>query len=222
MGRTITRLFDSHLEALEAVSRLEAQGIAQSRISLVSNNTDKWHEGHAHPQKGPGDGGFGDFNGDGRNDTAQGARKGATAGGLVGGGAGLLAGLGLLAIPGLGTVVAAGWLAATGAVAVIGAAAGGAAGGLFGALKEAGHTDDEANVYAEGVRRGGTVVSTKAEDDEIAAVEAILNAGGVDATTRGETYRKAGWLSFDPYGAPLSPEEIGRERALRDETRSFS
>ncbi|WP_369061953.1 hypothetical protein ABOZ73_07340 [Caulobacter sp. 73W] len=221
MGRTITRLFDSHIEALEAVSRLEAQGIAQSRISLVSNNADKWHEGHVHPETGPGAGGFGDFNNDGRNDTAQGARKGATAGGLVGGGAGLLAGLGLLAIPGLGTVVAAGWLAATGAVAVIGAAAGGAAGGLLGALKEAGHSDDEANVYAEGVRRGGTLVSIKADDDEIAAVEGVLSAGGVDASIRGEDYRKSGWLSFDPYGAPLSPDEIGRERALRDEARSF-
>ena len=48
----------------------------------------------------------------------------------MGGGAGLLAGLGLLAIPGLGPVVAAGWLAAP----AVGAAAGAAAGGLVGAL----------------------------------------------------------------------------------------
>ncbi len=58
----------------------------------------------------------------------------------------------MLAIPGLGPVVAAGWLAST----AVGAAVGGATGGLLGALKEAGHSDEEANVYAEGVRRGVT------------------------------------------------------------------
>ena len=49
----------------------------------------------------------------------------------IGGAAGLLAGLGLMAIPGIGPVVAAGWLAATAA----GAAAGGTGGikGLEGA-----------------------------------------------------------------------------------------
>jgi hypothetical protein len=60
--------------------------------------------------------------------------KGTGIGAGVGGTAGLLAGLGLLAIPGLGPVVAAGWLAAT----AVGAAAGGAIGGIVGALTEAG------------------------------------------------------------------------------------
>lgn len=221
MARTISRLFDSHLQALEAISDLESRGVDHDRISLLSNNARNWHEGHAHSDKIQ-DAGAGDFNSDGVNDTADGARKGAAAGGLVGGGAGLLAGLGVLAIPGLGPVVAAGWLAAAGTAAVIGAAAGGAAGGLFGALKEAGHSDDDANVYAEGVRRGGTLVSVKAKDDEAVAVESVLAGyGGVEASQRGEALRRAGWSRFDPDGAPYSLEEMGRERTRDAEPRVF-
>src|SRR5689334_5753138 len=111
MTRTITRLFDSHTEALRAVDDLERAGVQHDRISLVSNNTDNWHDGHRHPA-GKG-GALGDRNRDGENDVGDGAAKGATTGGLLGGAAGLLAGLGMLAIPGLGPVVAAGWLAST-------------------------------------------------------------------------------------------------------------
>ena len=78
----------------------------------------------------------------------------------VSGTAGLLAGLGLLAIPGLGPVVAAGWLAAT----AVGAAAGAATGGVVGALTEAGVSREDADSYAEGVRRGGTLVSARVAD----------------------------------------------------------
>ena len=86
---------------------------------------------------------------------AEDAGKGAGIGAAVGGVGGLLTGLGLMAIPGVGPVVAAGWLAATAAGAVTGAAVGGAAGGIIGGLTDAGVSEDDAHVYAEGVRRGG-------------------------------------------------------------------
>jgi hypothetical protein len=72
-------------------------------------------------------------------------------GAVVGGAAGLLAGIGLMAIPGVGPVVAAGWLVAT----LTGAAAGGATGGIIGALTQAGVSKEDADVYAEG--RGAAV-----------------------------------------------------------------
>jgi hypothetical protein len=224
MSKTITRLFDSHTQALEAVSDLEARGIDHDKISLVSNNADNWHAGHKHDGGAPSTAGpLGDRNGDGENDVADGAGKGAATGGVIGGGAGLLAGLGMLAIPGLGPVVAAGWLAATAVGAVAGAIAGGATGGLLGALKEAGHSDEEANVYAEGVRRGGTLVSVKASGDEITLVEAILNERrGVDALSRGGAYRETGWTGFDPAATPYSAEQVGRERTLYGEQRAFN
>ena len=99
----------------------------------------------------------------------------------VGGVAGLLAGLGLLAIPGIGPVVAAGWLASTAAVAV----AGGATGGLIGALTQSGIGEQEAHAYAEGVRRGGTLVTVRVPDTDWARVEAILDRHSPMDTTMG-------------------------------------
>lgn len=78
-------------------------------------------------------------------------------GAALGGAVGLIAGLGVFVLPGLGTVMAAGWLVS----ALAGAVAGGAAGGVVGALIEAGFDEDDAAGYAEGVRRGGTLVTIR-------------------------------------------------------------
>ena len=238
MSRTITRLFDSHTEALRAVEALESAGVDHEKISIISNSADNWHHGHSHPGKTADTGGAldrmgdraermagsaGDMNRDGDNDVAEGAGKGAATGGLLGGGAGLLAGLGMLAIPGLGPVVAAGWLASTAVGAAIGAAAGGATGGLLGALKEAGHSDEEANVYSEGVRRGGTLISVRTDGEDTSRIERLLNSErGVDAMSRAAAYRAEGWTGFDPNAAPYSTDQIARERQLYGENRSFA
>jgi hypothetical protein len=213
MAQAITRLFDRYEDATAAVAQLEAAGVPHHDISLIANNVEGRHltEGRR--------------DGVDENEAAEGAGKGATTGGILGGGAGLLAGLGMLAIPGLGPVVAAGWLVSTAVGAAIGAAAGGVAGGVLGALKDAGHTDEEAHVYAEGVRRGGTLVSVRCESgDHRAAAERVLHGlGGVDATTRGADYRAAGWQSFDGSAAPYSADEVIAERKVRfPEDRSFS
>ena len=206
MHRTMTRLFNSQNEAMAAVTDLERSGIAHDDISLIASNGDNWHQGHQHDRV--------NADGDGENDTAEGAGKGAATGGLIGGGAGLLAGLGMLAIPGLGPVVAVGWLAATAVGALAGAAAGGAAGGLLGALKDAGHNDDDAQVYAEGVRRGGTLVSVRADDGKATEIKRILDRhSGVDAVTRGAAYRQDGWDSYKPDAPVYSADEIARERS---------
>jgi hypothetical protein len=213
MKNTITRLFNSHTEAMSAVTDLEGAGVPHDDISLIASNGDNWHEGHTHDRAVDGD-----------NDTAEGAGKGATTGGLIGGGAGLLAGLGMLAIPGLGPVVAAGWLASTAVGAIAGAIAGGATGGILGALKDAGHTDDEAQVYAEGVRRGGTLVSVRADSGQAPLVERILHGrAGVDAADRGAAYRQDGWTGFMPDAPVYSADEIARERGRygATEVRSF-
>ena len=139
---------------------------------------------------------------------------GAGIGGVVGGGAGLLAGLGLLAIPGLGPVVAAGWLAAT----AVGAAAGAATGGLVGALVGAGVSHGEAEVYSESVRRGGTLVSVRVADGDAGRIQAILDRfKPIDPAVRGAEYRKAGWKTFDPKAAPYRPSETEIERMRRED-----
>lgn len=132
------------------------------------------------------------------------AGEGAGIGAALGGAAGLLAGIGLLAIPGIGPVVAAGWLASTAA----GAAVGGAAGGIVGALTSAGHSEEEANYYAETVRRGGSVVSVRAAEEQVPAIEAILDgATPINRDERLAEYRAGGWSRFDetadPYQRPV-------------------
>lgn len=196
MSKTVSALFDHYSEATAAVNELEQIGIHRDDISIVANNAHGQHR----EVKEAGD--------------HAGLEAGATAGAAIGGAGGLLAGLGLLAIPGLGPVVAAGWLAATAVGVGVGAAAGAATGGIVDALKNSGHSDEEANFYAEGVRRGGTLVSAKVPDDRAADAEAVLQRHkAVDRQVRTELYRRGGWSRFDTDAPAYSSEEIERERA---------
>ncbi|WP_267397728.1 MULTISPECIES: hypothetical protein [unclassified Sphingomonas] len=195
MTTTISRLFDNYSDAKAAVADLETLGVPHGDISIVANNV---HGEHGH---------------EGVNEDGD-VSRGTSTGALLGGAGGLLAGLGLLAIPGLGPIVAAGWLAATAAGAGIGAAGGAATGSIVGALKNAGHSEDEANVYSEGVRRGGTLVSAKVADSHLTEAQSILDANNpVDIADRGAAYRNSGWSSFDPDAPAYTAEQVTRERS---------
>jgi len=205
MSHIITRLFDNFSDARHAVIELERVGVPHGDISLVSHKSDPKHAGVK--VREPHDHTAGEA-------SAIDAGVGATAGGVLGAAGGALAGLGLLAIPGLGPVVAAGWLASAAVGALVGGAVVGAAGGLVGALTNAGVSKEEADVYAEGVRRGGTLVSAKIDNDRFAQAQAALNAvPSVDIATRGAAYRQAGWRGFDESAAPYTEEEVIAERA---------
>jgi hypothetical protein len=203
MTATISRLFDDRTAAMEAVRKLEAAGLPHSEISILSNNSDSWYSDNTSGRSRTAEtdtGGRVDRDRDGVDDRAEAA----------GTGAGLLAGLGLLAIPGLGPVVAAGWLASTAA----GAVAGAATGGLVGALTQIGVPEDEAHAYAEGVRRGGTMVVARVADADRGRYEQILNASSVNIRDRSAAYRKTGWSKFDPSAKPFTADEVRRERDL--------
>jgi hypothetical protein len=131
----------------------------------------------------------------------------------VGGVGGLLTGLGLLAIPGVGPVVAAGWLVATAAGAATGAVVGGAAGGLVGSLTGAGVPERDAQFYAEGVRRGGTLVTARVDDARASAAREILQRfKWVDPAVRGAAYREGGWTSFDENAPAYAADQVAAER----------
>jgi hypothetical protein len=198
MTRTIAFLYDNHEDALQTVRDLETR-LPRADISMVANKGDRYAtstEDH---------------------DTASGAGTGAGIGAVVGGGAGLLAGLGVLAIPGIGPVVAAGWLAATLAGAAAGAGVGAVSGGIIDAMTSAGVAHEDAHVYAEGVRRGGTLVMARVKDDTVAdIVTAIMRAHHpVDTTTRQTTWREEGWKAFDPAAAPYVRVEDDLPRRTR-------
>src|SRR5436305_3416234 len=204
----ISRLYDNYSDAARAVSDLERAGVPRDDISLVANNSEGWYREDG-DRSGDGSRRV-DRDHDGVDDRAEGAATGAGIGAALGGAAGLLAGLGMLAIPGLGPVVAAGWLASTAALAV----AGGATGGLIGALTQSGVSEEDANVYAEGVRRGGTLVTARVPDAERARCEAILDRASVNLRDRAALYQKSGWSRFDPAAPAYTEEQIRNEREL--------
>ena len=190
----ISRLYDRYADAEAAVRSLETAGVPDSDISIVANNSDNWFSSGKKV----------DRDGDGVDDRAEGAGKGAGIGAGLGGAAGLLA------IPGLGPVVAAGWLAAT----AVGAAAGAATGGLVGALTQAGVSKEEAPLYAEGVRRGGTLVSARVSDADRTRLDALLNKSAVNLGDRSAAWQKTGWKSYDPTSKPYGADEVRKERQL--------
>ena len=163
--RLITHSYDSYDQAARAVDVLERAGVPHSDISLVSGDKDRNVAGIVA-------GGSSDA-------TAPATGTGASIGTLLGGGAGLLAGLGALAIPGIGPVVAAGWLIAT----LTGAGVGAAAGGLLGSLTGAGVDEADAKTYVEHIGRGGTLVTVRASDQMATQVEYILEHGEARITT---------------------------------------
>jgi len=219
MTVTISALFDDHTSARRAVTELENAGIASDDISIVSNNAEGWYtpdrteaptiQRGDTPDRDRDRDARHDRDHDGVDDRVEGAATGAGIGAVAGGVAGVLAGLGLLAIPGLGPVVAAGWLASTAAVALIG----GAAGGIVGALTQWGVSEEEAHTYAEGVRRGGTLVTAHVPEADRARYAAILDRSAVRIHEREEAYRRGGWTRYDPKAPLYTPEQIREERA---------
>jgi len=189
MKVTISRLFDDVIEAQRAIQRLQQAGVDHADISFVANNSDKWF---APDLKGA-------------------AEKGAAVGAGFGGFGGLLVGLGLLAVPGIGEVVAVGWLAAM----LTGALAAGAAGSVIGMLAEAGVATNEAEVYAESVRRGGSLVTARVEEADQNRLEAELEPYSVDVKGRRDRLTSLGWDGFDPNAPSLTAEEIARQRVLQ-------
>ncbi len=208
--RTITHLYDSYDDAVSVVNALEASGIAHDRISLVANSQGAGTGTTAgtttgSPRLGTGDPGSVAPT----TDEGAGTATGASLGTVLGGGAGLLAGIGALAIPGVGPVVAAGWLVAT----LTGAGVGAGAGGLLGMLTGAGVHEDDAHVYSEGVRRGGTLVSVQADDAEAAQVESVMNnQSRLDPTALRSSYQSEGWEKHDTAAPAMTEAEIAASR----------
>jgi len=177
--KTVIGLYDDVSTARQVIDELVRAGFNRNDLSLVANN-------------GAGaDTTIGDTTAD---TTAEGAVGGAVTGGVLGGLGGVLLGLGALAIPGIGPVVAAGPIVA----GLTGAGIGAAVGGLVGALIGWGVPEEEAGFYAEGVRRGGTLVAAKADESLVDQALRIMNRfGPVDVQQRSAEWRAGGWSGFD-------------------------
>lgn len=210
MADTIVKAYDHPAEAIRAIEHLESTGVKHDDISLVANNAEGWHSDKGiHHDRLHGGGRTGERD----NKAGEGAGEGAATGGVLGAGAGLLAGLGMLAIPGLGPVVAAGWLAATATGAAAGAVAGGLVGGLVGALTKEGVEKEDAEVYAENVRRGGALVVVRNPGSRRDEIERVLSEyKPSDTMARRGYYEESGWNGYDEKAPELSDRDIEVER----------
>ncbi|MEO8395726.1 MAG: hypothetical protein ABI700_22215, partial [Chloroflexota bacterium] len=120
------------------------------------------------------------------------AGEGAGFGAVVGTLTGILVGLAALMIPGIGLAIVAGPLVA----GLTGAVAGAVTGGIVGALVKSGVAEDEAPYYAEGIRRGGTLVSLQTSDT-LRAEDIMNRYGAINIHERITLWRQSGWKGFD-------------------------
>src|SRR3982075_2388452 len=177
---TVCRLYDSCIDANRVIIALEAAGVPPSETSLISNNSDTWYRAAKTASVVP-------AQKDGAGREADGKVEGAAIGAAIGATAATAASLiTMLAIPGVGAVVGAGWLAAlVGSIAI-----GGVTGSLLGALTNAGISEEDAQVFVEGVRRGGTLVATRVPETDLPRIEAMMNYSAVNLRERCDHYRK--------------------------------
>lgn len=203
MARTVVAIYDDFQTANGAVRELVDSGFPRDNISIIANNS-RGEPGAA----APGATTTGESVAD---ETGAGAGVGAGIGAAIGGIGGLLVGLGALIIPGIGPVIAAGPLAvalSTLTGAGVGAVAGGVTGGLLGALIGLGIPEEEAEYYAEGVRRGGVLLTVQADDFSADQVIDVLNRHHpVDINERVSQWRDEGWKGFDPDAGPIEAQQ---------------
>ncbi|MCR4402161.1 MAG: general stress protein [Firmicutes bacterium] len=149
--------FDSRDQAEKAVEELRRKGFGEDKVSIVAKE-DRMKGG------GRGEGGL-TMRGGGNDLTG-----GTLTGGAIGGAAGILAGLGALAIPGIGPIVAAGPIAAglTGAVT----------GGIVGGLVDLGIPEERGRYYENKVKEGKILAVVKADDDTVNDAKKVLERYG--------------------------------------------
>ena len=206
MPITICRLYDSYADARRVIVALEVAGLPASETSVISNNSDAWYKVTESTNIVP----LRKQN-KSRETARDGKFEGAAVGAAIGATAATAASLvTMLALPGIGAVVGVGWLAAMlGSMAI-----GGVTGGLLGALTNAGISEEDAHVFAEGVRRGGTLVAARVPPAEVPRIEPIMNRLAVRLQERCELYRRSGWQAFDPDAVPYTADQVRNERAL--------
>lgn len=192
--KTVVGLFDDMTDAQRAVSDLEHAGVMRKDINIIAGNETGRYNQYTEAE--------------GDKSAAKGAAKGAGAGAAIGGGLGLVAGLTALAIPGFGPIIAAGPIAA----ALTGAGIGAAAGGLIGGLTNAGVPHEHAEYYAEGVRRGGVLVTVRVDESRADRVADIMDdAGARDVEEKSREWRAGGWT-----GPSLAGTGAGYTAGTRD------
>lgn len=183
---TVIGVFNSREQAERAVRNMRDKGFTENEISIIAKKGQSGEGRGRGDQESAQELGREGFGGAGAGEDMT---EGTAWGGTLGGIAGLLAGVGALAIPGVGPIVAAGPLAAT----LSGALAGGVAGGLI----DLGIPEERGRFFEEEVKRGRILAVVEAAGERTGEAANILRANGAsDVEThqgaKGETRGKGG------------------------------
>ncbi|MCB0166591.1 MAG: general stress protein [Anaerolineae bacterium] len=188
---TVVAIFKDLDNVNRGVEALNNQGISNSQISVMAR--ENTFEALAHEKEL-------------KQEASEGVMTGAVGGASFGLFAGLIAGVGSLMIPGIGPVIAGSTLVTllgtTAAGAGIGAVAGGA---ILGSLVKMGISQEDANLYAEGVKRGGILVTVDVPPEQVSLVTQTLNAAGAESTEALRSkWQGEGWQHFDSTTEPTA------------------
>lgn len=189
MTTNLIALYEDMEDVRDAMEELLDNGIASHNISIMTNNVDDRYTDYIE--------GY---------DPDMTAEDGAVTGALFG----TFTGVVMALVPGIGPVLGLGTLLAS---AGIGAATGAVTGGLVAALIKSGVDDDDANIYAEAIRRGGILVTVTVPEDREDDVEDILeDNGAIDVDDLGEYYRSTGWTRYDDTAPNYSNAQFREDR----------
>jgi hypothetical protein len=181
---TVIGLFGHLPDADRAIHELNARGLSDTEISVLARQEalyDDW-SGTYSPVT-----------------TRAAAAVGRGAGGL----GGLLIGLSASFLPGIGPVLTTGTLTATLGTTLAAAGFGTARGGLIGTLLGLGVPKEEAEVYAEGVKRGGVLVVVRADRARVAEAQEVMRAASsLDVRVLAREWKQSGWDHFDEKTMP--------------------
>lgn len=207
MTKTIVALYDHRSDAETASRDLQAAGFESSVIEILSHSDLS-------------SGGWGDRDLSGSpTGTAAGTLTGDSSIGAASGMARTDLSTGYVAspntVPGTGAGLAG---AGLGTESGLGAGAGMGTTGSSGMLTRLagwGIPNQDAQVYAEGVRRGGSLLKLRLEEEDVDRAMDVLERGNVvDVEERGSAYRDSGWTGYDET-ADYYDEQSAEEERVR-------
>lgn len=184
MTKTIVALYDHRSDAETASRDLQAAGFESSAIEILSHGDligGGWSGGTSATGTGmgttTGDASLGAASGMARTDLSTGYVASPNT------------------VPGSG--IGAG-TTATGTTGYTGSTTGTGSGGMLTRLAGWGVPNRDAEVYAEGVRRGGSLLKVRLDEDDVDRAMEVLERGNVvDVEARGSAYRESGWTGYD-------------------------
>lgn len=86
--------------------------------------------------------------------------------------------------------------------------------GFFARLFGLDEPDDDANLFAEGVRRGSSVVTVTLPDESLAesAIQILEETGAIDVDQRLDQWKTGGYQAYDEQAPGYTADQVAQER----------